>query len=844
MKSRILTLTIIATLATSPAYAADAEAQPSTFAATIWAMRLKVETKVTEWWNYWTAAPKVATSQAQPQSSPSTGAQPQATPSTVAPQAVPTEPKNIAVAAPAKGTIPTKQEPEANKVFRQQPLFESKEKSASLQEVRQIRDSVKAGNVLKVAQPGRTGTSKLAKSKEGVPVTDWSKLKVTKSVPRLDIGTENLISREDFSIDKLSWGMQKPSEFKRLPTPNAISDKELKGALGVAVSKVLGVRGLQANFRTVGQPVSKESVDKIQYTLKEVVDFKPLSYQPLPEETLKMVAALILFEKGNSCHIVMGLFNNLAEAPKTKMEATYHLGACAHQLKMHQSAFDKLSQVVAAEDKDFGSQALTLLSKDLPLIYEQPFYKLIKGVKSFKNLVTPENQDNVSYRMAKGAYRAGDFKTSINYADRVDSGSDLKNDARFLSAMNSFALGDKAASLKKLEDLWASLESRKVTDSNIRALVSVNLARMNFAQKKYTQALQHYMQVPKDHALWVQALIEQGWTQLATEDYSGAIGNMYSLHSPYFKAVYQPESFVVRTIGYLNICQYGDAYKTLTWLEKDYRDWDSKLTSYMSTRSQPVTIYNTVKNYVRGKSTDDVEGVPHQIWREMARRRDFLNLQLALNDKQDEAKRYEGVNEKIKTEKASIRNRADQSKKRFDSLRAVLTKAKADQASDRSLEDKRNSLKAERDLTIALRFQLAILEQSRQGYLTYQRTSQAKLDTETIGLTTKAGEILLTRAKSMQTDMKRVLENNEFLRYEVFSGSGENIRYQVAGGDVGNMNRVPAHIRPTKMMNWSFDGEYWVDEIGSYRSSLQNVCPTQQGRREMQEGDHAALESK
>jgi len=59
-----------------------------------------------------------------------------------------------------------------------------------------------------------------------------------------------------------------------------------------------------------------------------------------------------------------------------------------------------------------------------------------------------------------------------------------------------------------------------------------------------------------------------GLTQLASDDFAGAIGNMYSLHSPYFKAVYQPESFVVRTIGYLNICQYGDAYKSLTWLER------------------------------------------------------------------------------------------------------------------------------------------------------------------------------------------------------------------------------------------------------------------------------------
>lgn len=830
MKSRILILTIVATLAAPSVYGAYTETQPLSYTGGFQAMRVKVQSKVVEWWNYWTGQP--------------------ADTSPVAVVAKP-QPPTASVPAPAEPhvvqtapSVPVARETEAAKAFREQPLFEAKKTGASLQDVRRLRDSVRAGTVFKVAQPARAGTTKLAKTKDGVPVVDWAKVKATKAIPRLDIGTENVITRDDFAVDKISWGLQRPSDLKRLPTPEVISDKDLKTALNIAVSKVSGPRGLQANFRTVGQPVSRESVDKIRYTVKETSEVKPLPYQPIAEETLKMVAALILFEKGNSCHIVMGLFNALADAPKTKMEATYHLGACAHQLQMHQSAFDRLAQVVAAEDKEFGSQALTLLSKDLPIIYERDFYNLLKNVKGFKNLITDESQDKVAYRMAKGAYRASDFKTSLSYADRVDSGSDLKDHARFLSAMNSFALGDKGAALKKLEDLWNSLESRKVTDSNIRALVSVNLARMSFAQKKYSQALQKYMQVPKDHTLWVQALIEQGWTQLATEDHSGAIGNMYSLHSPYFKAVYQPESFVVRTIGYLNICQYGDAYKTLTWLERDYREWSSKLSSYMSAKSQPVPVYDTVKNYIRGKSTEDVEGVPHQIWREMARRKGFLNLQTALNDKQDEARRYEGVNEKIKAEKSGIRRRASQAKQRFDALKSQIARTKAERGSEKKLDEWRNSLKLERDLTVALRFQLAILEQSRQGYLTYQRASQAKLDSETAGLTVKAGETLLARARDMKSEMDRVLENNEFLRYEVFSGSGENIRYQVAGGDVGNVNRVPAHIRPTKMMNWSFDGEYWVDEIGSYRSSLQNVCPAQQGRTETQEGDHASVDSK
>ena len=316
---------------------------------------------------------------------------------------------------------------------------------------------------------------------------------------------------------------------------------------------------------------------------------------------------------------------------------------------------------------------------------------------------------------------------------------------------------------------------------------------------------------------------------MALDDYSGAIGNMYSLHSPYFKAVYQPESFVVRTIGYLNICQYGDAYKSLTWLERDYRDWSNKTSAYLATKGNPDAIYATVKNYIRGKSTDDVDGVPFQVWREVAHRKDFLNMQTALNDKTDETKRYEGVNEKIKQEKASIRARAEDAKKRFDQLRTKIAKAVAEKANPARIDDMRASQKLEKNSTIGYRFQLSILEQSREGYLEFQKSSQTKLDSETASLSTKTGNILLNHAKNMQQQMTQVLDNNEFLRYEVFSGSGENIRYQVAGGQVsGEANRIPANIKPTKMMNWNFDGEFWEDEIGAYRSSLQNSCPANQ----------------
>ncbi len=701
---------------------------------------------------------------------------------------------------------------------------------SSLSDVRAARDRVKTLPLMKVVEPGRPAEKTLSRSTVGVPLANWATVRKTKKIAKLDIGTEDLVSAEDFQVSNLAWGAFQPQAADRLATAAPLDSKEVASFEKLQVAKALGARGLSAKIRSVELPLTAEDVAKVVYTLTPAVTFKELPYKPLNPDQLKMLAALILFNRGDHCHMIMGLFSELASREANKREATFHLGACAAQLQMHQSAFENLTALIKLDDKDFALPALKLLAKDLPKIYEKDLYQISKSLKTFKNILASlEDEkaiDAVRFRLAKGAYRSGDFKASGALAEQISDKSEFYDEAVFLSGMNSYATGDKPGALKKLEGLWVRVEPRKTAStSNIRALTSVNLARMYFSQKKFDKALEHYMQVPKDHPLWVQGLIEQGWTQLALEDFSGAIGNMYSLHSPYFKAVYQPESFVVRTIGYLNICQYGDAYRTLNFIEKDYRNWQTKFSTYLEQKRSPAELYSTVRTYIKGKSTSDVEGVPFQVWREMAHRRDFLNLQTALNEKADETRRYNGVNAKIKTEKASIRWRADQAKRRFDEVRSLIAKAKTDKKLQKNVDQWKASLNLEKDLIIGYRFQLSLLEQSRQGYLEFQKYAQAALDRESGTLANSAGSVLLTHAKKMQTDMSRVLENNEFLRYEVFAGSGENIRYQVAGGEVAGPNRIPANILPTRMLNWSFDGEFWEDEIGSYRSSLQNNCP-------------------
>ena len=358
MKSQIGTLALVAALAATPAYAAWTDTAPAKNLASAWEqVKVTVTTKVNEWVNYWTGEPATAPANvaatAPTVNAPATApVQPQVTGAVVKP----------AVSAPV---TPAPMSPAAM-ALRNQPLYMNKAPGSTLQDIQKVQGQVKNASLMKIVQPGRVGTSNLPRSKAGVPVSNFARLilKKGKKIPQLDIGTENLISREDFSIGNLHWEVQQPTDLKKLPQPAPVAESEIR-PFTVKVNKAPGPRGLLANNRSLAHPVTMESVAKIKYTIRDLKEISEMPYKPLSEEQMKMVAALLLFEKGKHCPMVMGLFHQLAAVDKMRTEAMFHLGSCAKELKMNQATFDNLSKVMASEDKDYASRAVTILAKDL-----------------------------------------------------------------------------------------------------------------------------------------------------------------------------------------------------------------------------------------------------------------------------------------------------------------------------------------------------------------------------------------------------------------------------------------------------------------------------------------------
>ncbi|OFZ11487.1 MAG: hypothetical protein A2Z20_12465, partial [Bdellovibrionales bacterium RBG_16_40_8] len=495
-----------------------------------------------------------------------------------------------------------------------------------------------------------------------------------------------------------------------------------------------------------------------------------------------------------------------------------------HQMGFHSEAVNRLLKVIASENPEYAKEAVTNIVENLPKEYDASVSAALKAIKN-KNLIEEKAKDNFNFVLARSAHDKNLYDEAATYGTLVSEKSPHYAEAQYLYSIGLYGAKKIKEAEQMLLKLRAWMKKTGKSDSNIEALISINIARICFIQKRYQAAHEEYMRIPKNHPLWVQGLIEQGWVQLSVDDPEGAIGNMYSLHSPYFKSVFMPESWVVRTIGYINICQYGDAYKTLTRLEQLHSGWLEAVDKYKKIKKDPLDYYNTVKTYIKGRSDQNIDGLPSQVIREIARQRGFLNNQGAINILEDEITQYGYIYGLVKKDQAEVNQKLDRTKARLAKVKVDIEKIKDSPELKKNLSQWNAQKRLDEQLVRSYEFQKEIYEIARLGYLKMKGLAQSRIGHEKTRLRTAAGMQLVEELKDVYARIGQIIEGNEFLRYEIFAGSGENIRYQVSGGATSEAKRIPANVKPQKILNWQFDGEYWEDEIGSYRSSLKNNCP-------------------
>lgn len=672
-------------------------------------------------------------------------------------------------------------------------------------------------------------TPGLARNEKGVPVYDFG---TTPEIPRLDLPKEETVKSSRYALDN---GLQKVMDERVISpfnSPDNLTLVEFKKLAMITTGKVAPASTVKdVTFRPKGK-VSRDYFDKIVMNVKPETKIELAKFKPLSPEEFRFMSGLLLYQQGDKCAAAVGLFHRLSKIPSWQSESDYYLAMCSRKLGLETDFMERSRRVIDAMDVHYSVKLMKEIGYQVPYEFTESFgAALAKAVNNpkFREAVDDDTRANVAFILTEYGAATGKFELAQTWAPQVPETHPKYLQARFLNALAEYHIGSKAKALEMQQEIIASIKTDK-QKAEFQALVALNAARMYFQEKDFKNARESFLMVYKDHPLWLQSLTELGWSQLMSGDYEGAIGNMYSIQSPFFSAVYKPESYVIRTIGYLNLCQYGDAYRTLSVLEQQYRPSLDRMEAF--TKDANRSHYDTVRTYlVAAKAAQkekdlpkEVNGLPSMVIREMARHRDFTNHQKALNRQLDERLVYNRLDAEVEKSLKRAQWLVNNSRKTAETLRKNIQLAAKKPAMEQNRKDWSVALERELDELNGHFFQVDLFGEAKASLSEYRGDVVAGADKRLASLRDRLEKTLRSRLSRMKTELARMLENNELLRYEVFSGSGENIRYQVAGGEKGN--RVPASILPkSKSLHWDFDGEYWEDEIGHYRSSLKNNCP-------------------
>jgi hypothetical protein len=654
------------------------------------------------------------------------------------------------------------------------------------------------------------------KKSSSVPSYELHKA-IGKPLPRLDIGAE---SELEFKVVPLQippgpvLSPTSPPKTSRVPKLLSPKPLELKNAhLILTPAKPAKT---QVNTKGIQQVPEIKTLKDIQEPQTKQTDPKPLNMITFTPQDYKLLEGLIFLEAQKNQDMALAYFAELAEDKILGHEALYHYSRAARERGLNTEVRAALLKVAqTSPSKEWKNLAVQALAENISLFD-------VSNLKEIDPLVQAQDID-ISTNDAYNFYRAkyylelgnlGQVEDAINL---IPEKSPYYNDGLLISSLFNYRQGKIENAVAPLIELL----KRAGREDNVFSVGAMTLARIQFQKGQYREAYTSYLGVHKSNALWLQAMVEQAWAQILYQDYEGAAGNMFSLHTDFFKNAYNPESYTVRTVGYLNLCQFGDAAQALGNMGKRYGPTYGRLETFMASQKDP-NLYETVRKLLKNPELREVDGLPRSFIIELARHPSFINAQKHMNSFEDEISNFNKITINILQREKDLLKRQTEITKTISETKAAQHVPKIDSETLKKLQEKESQL--EKKLFL-VKFEYQNVNRARNQIKETRQKAVTRLEGEKNGLRKSISGTLAKRFETLAKGLKNLLDQTEVLNYEIYSGAGEQMRFQASGGDVNNKERPQLKPEADKSTTWNFKGEIWEDEIGHFRSSLKSVCP-------------------
>ena len=152
------------------------------------------------------------------------------------------------------------------------------------------------------------------------------------------------------------------------------------------------------------------------------------------------------------------------------------------------------------------------------------------------------------------------IELGLGLLSEIDGASKFGPKAAYLKGLMHYLQGDPQTAVGNFQETVRALNPRSGGRLNpaLREQAFLSLARIHYGHKQFLQSASYYDKIDRDSENWLTSLFEASWAYYRRGDYDKALGNLLTLHSPFFEREYFPESQIVKAIIYFEACRYAE----------------------------------------------------------------------------------------------------------------------------------------------------------------------------------------------------------------------------------------------------------------------------------------------
>ncbi len=476
--------------------------------------------------------------------------------------------------------------------------------------------------------------------------------------------------------------------------------------------------------------------------------------------------ALKLVHNGEYHEASMKLFQ-LSHSPRFLSKRTqikYILGLMLYQMDLNQTSAFQFINVIRKGQSKYLKQSLEKLSLAADKLGDDSL--LNYAISKVKVSEFPKvHRDMLYYRIGEFQMRNDQIKKAAHSFGLVSDSSSFYNKSKYSQALAYSELNQIEKAVNAFDELIEHQGSTDITNAN-RVVGIMGKARAFYQDKNWEQAIENYRKIPRDTEFWHDTLFESSWAMLRSGKFRSALSNFQSLHSTFYENFYLPESLLLRAIVYLYICKYVEMRKVMDLFNKIYKPVYSDINNYLNVNSDPSKYFNDIVSILVdynnfGENIDHNKyKLPFQAVRRILKEGDFRRS-------------YNYIKELLRE-----KNRVQSMPSRW--------------------------------------------KESSMG-----RYANKVITTRIIKARKRAGQQVRDHMLAIKAELRDFFEQEGFIRFEMGNSERENIRKKISG------KLLPKQINDEQTRDfyiqdgfeyWSFNGEYWLDELGNYHYIGTHSC--------------------